>query len=101
MEDVISADFYHKAVCETYPDKPIDRPASDGKRSRAYAEAYIERYNIGFNKRRVGNTIKRLLQGGRGLDKETRQDLTKLGQEICDKCLAQVSTARPEEGKSG
>ncbi len=93
LEDILAYSFYELAVSETYPNKPVAAPAEvTGKITKAYEEAYTGRYQFGFNKRRVGDTIKKLLVHGRG-DPETLDNLKKLTARIVECCEAQT-TAR-------
>jgi energy-coupling factor transporter ATP-binding protein EcfA2 len=63
LEDIIEAGLYHAAVQRTYPDKPVDQPAEGGgKRTKKYERAFKENYDIGFNKRRVAEALKSMLQ---------------------------------------
>ncbi len=90
LEDVLSAEFYHLAVSETYPDKPVDAPTGvTGKITKAYENAYKEAYEIGFSKRRVGDTVKKLLLQGRA-DQETLDDLKTLTNRILESCESQT-----------
>jgi len=77
LEDVLSAEFYHTAVTETYPDKPVLIAAGAGKRTKLYENAYKTQHDIGFNKRRVADTVKRLLVTGRA-DAPTLEALKRL-----------------------
>jgi predicted ATP-dependent endonuclease of OLD family len=96
LEDILSAEFYHRAVCETYPDKKIKQPEVDTrKRTKAYEAASKEQYNIGFNKRRVGETIKRLIKAGRG-DEASLDNLKKVAEVLYTACEEQTSKSQPE-----
>jgi predicted ATP-dependent endonuclease of OLD family len=81
LEDVMSTEFYHQAVVETYPKQTVDLSAINqetaGKRTRKYEEAYRKIHSIGFNKRRVAETVKKLLLEGKG-DTETLNKLDKV-----------------------
>ncbi|MBX3004593.1 MAG: AAA family ATPase [Anaerolineales bacterium] len=92
LEDVISPDFYHRAVQDTYPSQPVDQP-SDGnkKRTKLYEESYREKYGFGFSKRRVGDTLKRLLENGEG-DEQTIENLTKISEALLGKLKDQANT---------
>jgi hypothetical protein len=75
LEDILSADFYHKAVLNAYPSNPVDLPSSSTrKRTAIYADAFKAQYNIGFNKRRVAESVKELLSL-RQEDRETQDNL--------------------------
>ena len=75
IEDVLSADFYHKAVLLAYPSTPVTKPAQSAKkRGSLYEDAFKTEHGIGFNKRRVAEAAKKLLSEGRD-DKETRDNL--------------------------
>jgi predicted ATP-dependent endonuclease of OLD family len=78
LEDVLDGNFYHAAVKETYPQYEVDAPKGvTGKRTVYYESAFKKSYGIGFNKRRVGETVKKLLLEGKA-DPETSKRLKKL-----------------------
>lgn len=98
LEDVISRDFYHQAVMETYPGKPVDKPEeSDRMISNVYTELYRTEYGIGFSKRRVAEKVKQLLLKGKG-DKPTLANLTKILKSTRQRLESQVS---PDSGGKG
>lgn len=74
-EDIVSEAFYHRAVLESYPKNSVDLPSvSNKKRSTRYEESFRANHGIGFSKRRVAETIKKLLAAG-SEDEETRRNL--------------------------
>ena len=78
LEDILNVDFYHYAVLNTYPSQPVDKPAtSTGKRTKAYEKEFDAKHQIGFNKRRVAETVKRLLIDGK-CDEESLMNLGKV-----------------------
>ncbi len=93
LEDLISAELYHAAVKEAYPAKPVDQPQEiKGKRSRQYEELYKTQYAIGFSKKRVGETLKKLLLDGKA-DEATTQKLRKAASTVWDTIQKQVKPA--------
>lgn len=90
LEDVLSADFYHEAVQAAYPANVVGRPEPGArKRTTAYEEAFRAAHGIGFNKRRVAESAKKLLSEGRE-DVETRSNLGTLSTALIQKLKAQV-----------
>jgi hypothetical protein len=84
IEDVLSADFYHDAVSETYPKHNVAKPKdSKVKRTNYYETAFKTTLNIGFTKRRVAETVKKMLLDGKG-DGETLDRLKKLTTALWD-----------------
>lgn len=84
IEDVLSADFYHDAVSETYPKHNVAKPKdSKVKRTNYYETAFKTTLNIGFTKRRVAETVKKMLLDGKG-DGETLDRLKKLTTALLD-----------------
>jgi AAA ATPase domain len=96
VEDILSASDYHQAVLAAYPSNHVPQPAQPaaGNRKRAtlYEEAFRQTYNIGFNKRRVAESVKKLLAEKRE-DEETRDNLGTLSTAITEKLKAQVPQA--------
>lgn len=93
LEDLLSDEFYYNAVCRTYPDKTVDKPDHvSGKRTKRYEAAYNEKYAIGFSKRRVSETIKKMLLDGSG-DKQSLDNLEKLVSKLYAALLEQTSSA--------
>ena len=73
LEDIIGEELYDRAVQQAYPDKPVERPGdAEGKRTKRYEKAYRDIHDIGYNKRRVAETLKAVLRetgrDGAGLD---------------------------------
>jgi predicted ATP-dependent endonuclease of OLD family len=100
LEDVLSSDFYFDAVSKTYPDQEVQKSdLGKGKCSKQYEDQFKERFNIGFNKRRVGETVKRALSG-RQVDDNTKVNLGKVVSAIC-KALNEQTSAPSEKGKQG
>ena len=82
LEDILSADFYHQAVLDTYPSQPVDKPTVPaGKRTKAYEKEFDAKHQIGFNKRRVAETVKRLLLQGKA-DEESLTNIGKVSSAI-------------------
>jgi predicted ATP-dependent endonuclease of OLD family len=77
LEDALSVDFYHKAVSATYPDKPVQPPTGRFKRTKHYETVFKQEHKIGFSKKRVAETLKRLLLETGG-DDESRSNLQKV-----------------------
>jgi 5S rRNA maturation endonuclease (ribonuclease M5) len=91
IEDIVSPNFYHQAVLAAYPANPVDPPQPGNKKlSVLYAEAFKKIYNIGFNKRRVAESAKKLLSG-KHEDDETRNNLGTLSTAIIAKLKGQAS----------
>ena len=98
LEDVISTDVYHSAVCAAYPDYNIDPPVHiAGKRTKYYEGKFKEVHKIGFNKRRVGEHLKQLLVSGK-VDDETRNNLRKVTSALVAELEKQVGAA-PSTGQ--
>ena len=78
MEDILSEDFYYRAVVASYPNISVSvPPASNKKRSTRYEESFRGEHKIGFSKRRVADSVKMLLAEGNE-DHETRDRLGEL-----------------------
>jgi hypothetical protein len=102
LEDVLSIDFYHRAVEATYPGQSVDRPEASqtGKRTKFYEQAYKTKHQIGFNKRRVAETVQRLWANGKG-DAETAEKLKIVVEALTAALAAQVSAvATPPAARS-
>lgn len=90
VEDLFSSTVYYTAVRESYPDLEIDELKADaGKRTKLYENFFKEKHKIGFGKRRVGETLKRLLAENKG-DEETRTNLKAVVDKIWDTLQKQV-----------
>jgi predicted ATP-dependent endonuclease of OLD family len=90
IEDLFSSSVYYIAVKETYPEFTIEEIKDDeGKRTKRYEDFLKKNYNVGFNKRRVGETLKRLL-GEKKSDKETSDNLKTVIDKIWEKLQLQV-----------
>jgi predicted ATP-dependent endonuclease of OLD family len=93
MEDILSANVYHQAVLAAYPSNQVPMPApGNRKRTTLYEDAFRQTYNIGFNKRRVAEAVKKLLNEKRE-DEETKNNLGTLSTAITEKLKAQVPQA--------
>jgi len=85
LEDVLSPDFYHKAVMETYPKNQVVRPdTTGGKRTKSYESLFKTNHKIGFSKKRVGEKVRDLLLNGNG-DDHTKENLSKITTAIFQK----------------
>lgn len=90
LEDVLSGEFYHTAVKETYPQYPVEQPDSKtAKRTVSYETAFRTAYGIGFSKRRVGETAKKLLLDGKA-DSTTSKKLELLTSKLWEALARQV-----------
>ncbi len=100
MEDILSANVYHQAVLAAYPSNQVPQPAQPAagnrKRGTLYEDVFRQTYNIGFNKRRVAEAVKKLLAEKRE-DEETRNNLGTLSTAITEKLKAQVPQAASAE----
>jgi energy-coupling factor transporter ATP-binding protein EcfA2 len=95
IEDIVSADTYHQAVLEAYASKSVAQPAaSPKKRATLYEEAYRSTHGIGFNKRRVGEAMKKILSEHRE-DDATRSALGTLSTTIVSALRAQDPSVTP------
>jgi energy-coupling factor transporter ATP-binding protein EcfA2 len=94
LEDIVDAALYNGAVQRTYADKLVERPPDGGgKRAKRYERAYKDTYNIGFNKRRVAETLKLMLREG-GPERPGLDDLRTLANRIWEVLQAQVKPKR-------
>jgi predicted ATPase len=99
LEDIISAEFYHSAVQAAYPEIDVKLPdAADGKRTKQYEKRFKDDHHIGFNKRRVGDQLKKLLMEGKA-DAATIEQLTKVTASILAALDAQVPGKQNQSGK--
>ena len=93
MEDILSPAFYQQAVTASYPHHPIDQPAAANKmRAKLYEEAFRAAQYPGFSKRRVADTIKKLLTEHRE-DQETKDNLGQLSTALITCLTGQVAAA--------
>ena len=92
LEDILSVDLYHAAVVAAYPDQPVDRPPADyaGKRTKHYDRKFREHHGFGFKKRRVAETVRRLIIEGKA-DAETSENLRKATDAIWDALQRQLA----------
>jgi len=101
MEDILSADFYHKAVQAAYPAHAVALPAVNAKkRPTRYEEAFRATHNIGFNKKRVAESVRKLLETG-SEDEETKNNLGILSGVLVEALKCQVPTATPAPAPGG
>ena len=78
IEDVLSAEFYHRAVVRSYPDRDMTLPAENNKmRGKSYEEIFRAAFCIGFSKKRVADTVGRMIEKNE-TDEETRANLEKI-----------------------
>ncbi len=95
LEDILSDEFYHQAVTQTYPKQAVDlrtvQQDTRSKRTKKYEEAYKKQFGFGFNNRRVAETIKKILLD-RKADKTTVDRLQKLTDAILKNLDEQVTT---------
>jgi predicted ATP-dependent endonuclease of OLD family len=95
-EDILSADFYDRAVKEAYPANPVTRTVEGTKkRATTYEEMFRKAHNIGFSKRRAAEAAKKLLAAGVE-DEETRSNLGALSGKLIDALKAQIPRAAPD-----
>lgn len=93
LEDVVTAAFYHSAVQAAYPENLVDPPGEiTGKRTRYYEQKFKEVHNIGFNKRRIAEKVKKLLLDG-SADEATIENLKKVTDAILAVLEKQVDGA--------
>jgi hypothetical protein len=102
LEDILSIAFYHRAIEATYQEQPVDRPEATltGKRTKFYEQAFKTKYQIGFNKRRVAETVQRLWASGKG-DAETADKLTTVVAALTTALATQVKTVAGPTAASG
>jgi predicted ATP-dependent endonuclease of OLD family len=90
VEDVVSAVFYSKAVQAAYPANPVQQVADAGKkRATAYEETFKSVHKIGFNKRRVADAAKKLLEAS-AEDDDTAKNLGTLSGALIEALKKQV-----------
>ena len=88
IEDILSETYYFEAVLKAYPSNPIEKPANGNKkRVNQYEEAFKSKYGIGFSKKRVAETIGKLLLQD-SLDEETKENLKKLTDTLLERLNA-------------
>ena len=92
LEDLTSSSFYYTAVKETYPELAIEETkVNKTKRTKQYEAYFKEKHYPGFNKRRVGETIKRLLNEKKG-DEETKKNLQSVVDKIWETLQGQIKS---------
>jgi hypothetical protein len=90
IEDILSDDFYYMAYIDAYPGLHVDPPQRTEKTlATIYEETLKKQHGIGFNKRRVAESAKKLLLQGKA-DTTTLQNLRKATDAIVDKFRAQT-----------
>jgi hypothetical protein len=95
IEDILSPDFYERAVKEAYPANPVSRPGgSNKKRATMYEEEFRKTHKIGFNKRRVAEAARKLLAAG-SEDDETSKNLGILSGRLIEALKAQIPASTP------
>lgn len=88
LEGLLSEEFYHRAVSETYSDQQVPQPPpSAERRTRKYERLFRDGLGFEFSRRRVGETVRRLLQA----DKGDQLSVDKLKQ-ITEKLLGALRT---------
>ncbi len=91
LEDLLSDNFYAKAVNETYPGKNIEVPPNGGaKRAQRYDAAFRERQEFRFNKRRVAEKIK-LIALREGFDDLSKANIQRAIDRLIADLMAQVA----------
>jgi len=91
IEDVLSSNFYHEAVLQSYPKTPVGQPGpSNKKRATLYDETFRATHKIGFQKKRAADTVKKLLSENKE-DEETKKNLGLLSTAIVNCLRAQVT----------
>jgi hypothetical protein len=95
LEDILSAEFYHEAVSAAYPANGVEQPVGENrKRTALYEDAFRATHGIGFNKRRVGEAVKKLLEK-RAEDTETRANPGNLSTAIVERLTEQTAARSP------
>lgn len=94
LEDLLSSDFYYTAVKEAYPEHPVDKQDADAKRTKRYEDEFRQKHDIGFNKRRVGEAVKKLLQKGK-VDQSSQDRLKELTDLLLGTLKKQVKQPTP------
>jgi hypothetical protein len=99
IEDVVDAGFYHRAVQVAYPDNQVDAPGENyiGKRTKHYERVFRDVHGIGFNKKRVADSARTLLEQGQA-DEATKQSLTLVTDAIWAALQRQLPTAPIDNG---
>ncbi|MFY9317513.1 MAG: AAA family ATPase [Burkholderiales bacterium] len=94
LEDIVSDQFYARAVADTYPERPVIIPAGGGaKRTKRYEEAFKTNHQIGFNKRRVADKIKQIALR-EGFDEESATRL----QRVIDRLVGDLKAQTEPKG---
>lgn len=83
LVDLISPDLYFEAVRIAYPEKTIEKPTGGGtKIEKTYEDEFKKKYEIGFSKTRVAQSLKKMLMEDKGINEETKKNLEILTKEI-------------------
>lgn len=78
IEDLITPAIYDAAVKETYPERQFTLELEAGKKiAKQYEDYFQKSLGFGFSKRRVAETVKRMLLNKR-VDEKTTENLKKL-----------------------
>lgn len=86
LADLVSPEMYYEAVKMAYPKKIIEEPKERGSKiEKTYEDKFKEKYNIGFCKKRVSQSLKKMLIENKRIDKVTKDNLLKLTSEIYKK----------------
>jgi len=88
LADLVSPEMYRRAVGIAYSKKKIEEPKEHGSKiEKAYEDEFKEKYNIGFCKTRVSQSLKKMLIDNKRIDKVTKDNLSKLASEIYKKLI--------------
>lgn len=94
LEDVVSDNLYAQAVSQVYGGKSVTvQPESSGKRGRRYMQAYKDKHQIRFNKRRVAERLKELITDD-AIDDTTRDRLRTITTKLTESVIAQTRIAQ-------
>ena len=98
LEDILSEDFYFKAVQTAYPERDIPKlQDGDGKRTKLYTEHFKDKFQFGFSKKRVGESVKRLLLDDQA-DDHTLDNLKRIAGDIRECLRKQTEPAKDDSG---
>ena len=103
IEDVLSAEFYHRAVVDSYPGMDVTIPPKAAtKRGNSYE---FPPGGVRFSKRKVAETAKKLIENGEA-DEESWKSLQKIAAAILTNLEGQLTTesarvSRPDEEQTG
>jgi len=92
LEDLFSDAFYHQAVSETYSEQQIPPlPTGSGKNTKRYETLFKQQLGFDFSKRRVAETVKKLLSEGKG-DPQSIERVRQLTDKLLNVLRGQVET---------